>query len=539
MMESLAPDTSGGISRDLTEVSAAYAAELNAACRCLGVEQSDLEHLIVPIHEVRVSRQQINGLLKQSWLRLNALREARAEAERLAEGHPEIVRLVQRSFRSLQAGRTYSLDEGDRVFEQACGRCLELDGANELAARLRSLQAEIAAIRVKYRRAAELYLQAASTPGLSQKLQWRYQFARALALEDHGREFMDQAALEEVVALYETHVLALTSRDERPDEWAATHHHWGNALGTLAQRQRGTSLLERAIAAFEKALSERSRERVPMGWAATQNSLGNALGILAQRRGDADMLEASVRAFEAALEARTREQTPQDWAVTQSNLAAALLALGQRKKDKTILKRSVDSYKNVLQVWTRERGPLYWAAAINNLGTALSILGEHRKGPRTLEQSVAAYRSALSERTRARVPRDWAVTQNNLGAALFKLGVRDNDPQHLEAAIGAYENALEEWPREGEGLTWAMTKANLAAARKALAELSGDVTLVEAALADLQAAAAVFRDASHAQYYGLVTEQVALLRKLERRIRVVQEPEHGAEGFPPEVERTS
>ncbi|MGA7800001.1 MAG: tetratricopeptide repeat protein [Gammaproteobacteria bacterium] len=459
------------------------------------------------------------------------MREAQAETTGLATEHPEAVHRAERAFRSLQSGKMLALEEGDAVFEQACRQCLELGGADELAARLRAVRAGIAALRLNHRRAAELYLQAASTPGLSVALQWRYQFERALVLEDRGRDFMDQTALEEAVAVYETRVLALTSREERPQEWATTHHHLGNTLGTFGQRQRGTWLLERAIDSFETALSERSRERDPLDWAATQNSRGNALGILAQRHGDTDMLERSVDAFEAALEVRTKEATPQDWAITQNNLAAAVLALGQRKKDKTILKRAADGYKNVLQVWSRERAPMDWAATMNNLGTALRVLGEHRKGPRTLEQSVAAYRSALSERTRGCAPQDWAMTQNNLGAALHKLGVREEAPQHLEAAVDAYEQALKEWTRERDGLTWAMTRANLAAARKALAELSGDVELVQAALADLQAAAGVFRDASHAQYYELVTEQIALLYKLERRIRLAQEAEQGAAGL--------
>jgi tetratricopeptide (TPR) repeat protein len=155
---------------------------------------------------------------------------------------------------------------------------------------------------------------------------------------------------------------------------------------------------------------------------------------------------------------------------------------------------------------------------MDNLGTALRALGEHRKGPRTLEQSVAAYRSALSRRTREQVPRDWAMTQNNLGAALHRLGERQGDARHLEAAIEAYENALKEWTVDRDPVTWAMTLANQAAACKALAQLSGDVDLVRRALADFAAVGQVFRNASHAQYYELVVEQVALLRKLEQQL---------------------
>ncbi|MGD8593610.1 MAG: hypothetical protein PVF82_12290 [Gammaproteobacteria bacterium] len=70
-----------------------------------------------------------------------------------------------------------------------------------------------------------------------------------------------------------------------------------------------------------------------------------------------------------------------------------------------------------------------------------------------------------------------------------------------------------------------MTTANLAAARKILAELTGDVVQVHAALSDFQTVGSVFREASHAQYYELVTEQIALLRKLEKQISLAEETE--------------
>jgi len=522
-MASAVPDTHGGVSEDMSDPIAAYTAELNAVCQNLQAEKSDLESLLVPILGKRIPRQQNFRLLTQSWLRLKELREIQAGFSILAGNDPEILRLIEQAFGALQPDETFSFDDARKLIEQASRRSLEIGSAPDLAARLRAVRAVIAAVNLDYRCAAELYAQAASTPGLSVPLQWQYQAQRALALEDLGREFTDNAALEDAVDLYETKVLALAPRAERPDDWAATQHNLGTALGVLGQRQSSTWMLEKAIGAFEHALSERSQDRVPLDWAATQNSLGNTLGILAQRHADMDMLEQSVHAFESALEERTREQSPQDWAVTQNNLGAALLSLGQRKKDKTILGQAADAYKNVLQVWIRERAPLDWASTLNNLGTTLRMLGEYRKGPRTLEQSVAAYRSALAERTRERVPQDWAMTQNNLGAALHKLGERQEDPQLLEASIAAYENALREWDREQVPMTWAMTMANLGAARKALAEQLRDVGLVRTALSDFEAVAEVFRNASHAHYYELATEQVAKMRELEKKFILARE----------------
>lgn len=516
-------DTSDEMPKTFSDTCAEYAIELNAACQYLPVDRSDLERLIVPIHTMQVPRQQVVRLLNQGWLRLKALRESQPALSGLAGHDPEAARLIEQAFVRLQSGGAFSLDDGTVTFEQAERRCVEIGGSPEFTALVRAQRARIAAIELDYHRAVELYAEAAGTPGISIPLQWQYQLQRGLLLEDLGRDFMDNRALEEAIDLYETRVLALSPRAERPGDWAATQYHLGNTLGALGQRQRGTWMLDRAIQAFGRALAEQSHEQTPLDWAATQNSLGNVLGILAHRHADTDMLEKSVDAFESALEVRNRDETPQGWAVTQNNLGAALLALGQRKKDKTILKQAADAYRNVLQVWTRERAPLDWASTMNNLGTVLRMLGEHRKGPRTLEQSVAAYRSALAARTRERVPQDWAMTQNNLGAALHKIGERQDDTQSLEAAIQAYENALEEWTRERAPMNWAMTMANLCAARKVLAEQLNSVDLIHRVLTDYRAVAEVFRYASHAQYYELVTEQVALTQKLEQKLILARE----------------
>jgi len=514
-MRITACNAADGMSKDVAEPNPVYAAALQAACLNLSAQTSDLEHLLDPIHALQVSPQQVSGLLKQVWLRLEALRASQTEVSGPAARHPELTRMLEQAFSCLHAGGTFSLADAYAGFEQAYHAGHEAGSSAEHLAAIRAAQAQIAAVQLDYHRAGSLYAEASTTPGLNEPLQWRYQLQHALALEDLGRECMDNAALEAAIGLYETQLLALAPMPKRPDDWATTQHHLGNALGALGQRQRGTLMLEKSMMAFESALTVRSRERSALDWAATQNSLGVTLGILAHRRADTDMLGESVKAFQLALEERSRDRAPHDWAVTQNNLGAALRALGQRNQDRTLLKQASEAYKNVLEVWTRARVPLEWAATMDNLGTALRLLGEHRNGPRTLEQAVAAFRSALAERTRSIVPQAWAMTQNNLGAALHKLGERQHDAQPLEAAIHAYENALEEWTRERAPMTWAMTLANLGATRKALAELVGDVEIARRALTDFRAVAEVFRDASHAQYYELVTEQVALTQKLE------------------------
>ncbi len=522
-MSSTGLDTSDPVPEDMSEPDSAYAAALNAACQILPAPKSDLERLLVPMHAMQLAHQQVSVFLRQTWLRLETLRASQNYVSGLADQYPEIAGLIEQAFGCLRSGERLSIEDANAAFEQAYQCCLGIGNAAELPARLKAVQAQLATIRLDYRRAGDLYAAAATTPQLSVPLQWWFQSQHALVLENLGREFMDNAALEQAIDRYENQVLGLAPRHQRPQDWAATQHHLGNALAVYGQRQRGTRMLEKAIDAFECALSERIRERVPQDWAATQNNLGNSLGVLALRHNDTEMLEASVKAFRFALEERTHERVPHDWATTQNNLAAMLQALGQRKNDTRLLKQSVEAYKNVLQEWTRDRTPMGWATTLNNLGTSLRMLGERRKGSRTLEQSVAAYRSALAERTRERVPTDWAITQNNLGAALQKLAERLDDPQILQQSITAYESALEETDRERIPVGWAMTAANLAAARKKLAELTRDTETARRAVSEFAAVSGVFRNASHARYYELAEEQRAstlkLLSELESGIR--------------------
>ena len=93
-------------------------------------------------------------------------------------------------------------------------------------------------------------------------------------------------------------------------------------IGTASRGDRADNL-EKAIAAFEAALTVRTREALPREWATTQNNL--AIAYRTRVRGDrADNLEKAIAAYEAALTVTTREALPREWATTQNNLAYRL-----------------------------------------------------------------------------------------------------------------------------------------------------------------------------------------------------------------------
>ncbi len=476
--------------------------ELLEACRRFNLQPgsadaASLAALLAVIEHKAVPRAQIPSLLAQAYQRLATLRQTITAA-------PELVPALEQIHSALSAGDQFSLPRATEAFASAQSQCQD----QHAVAWMLAGQAQLAALSCEHRRAAELWAQAAATPGLTAAEQWHYQLERATALQDQGRDFMDNSALDEAVVLLETTVLPLVARDQRPLDWARTQNRLGVILGILGRRQRGTVRLEQAVAAFDDALASCEREQMPLDWAEIHNNLGNALGVLGQRQGEMALLERAIAAFEQALMVRQPATTATAWAQTQHNLGAALLALGQRKQDAALLARAVDAFNNTLTIWGRDQVPLDWANAMDNIGTAWRLLGELQHDARMLEQAIAAYRNALTERTHDRVPQDWALSNNNLGAALHKLGEREHNADFLAQAVAAYQHALSEWTRERGFLTWAMTQANLGVARRLLAAQTKDVEIARQAVSDLDAVREAFRAASHAHYYELADEQV-------------------------------
>jgi tetratricopeptide (TPR) repeat protein len=116
--------------------------------------------------------------------------------------------------------------------------------------------------------------------------------------------------------------------------------------------------LAQAVSAYRGALEVFTREQSPQQWAATQGTLGSALESQSRQSEGAkatELLAQAVAAYRSALEVFTREQFPQQWAVTQNALSDALGALSiqlggveglKRKREAVELRRNVMSYQS-------------------------------------------------------------------------------------------------------------------------------------------------------------------------------------------------
>ena len=227
--------------------------------------------------------------------------------------------------------------------------------------------------------------------------------------------------------------LEINTREQSPQDWAATQGNLSNVLSSLAERVNGDEsivYLKEAVEACRAALEVNTREQQPQQWGVTQNNLGNALWNLGRRTNGPESinyLRGAVTAYRAAIEVRTPEQLPQKWALTQNNLCTVLYSLSSRvdrAETVTYLEDAATACRAALEVFTRDQLPQYWATVQYNLGNALSRLGAQTNGTESakhLNDAIVAYRHALEVKTAEHFPQDWALTQKGLARAYSRL----------------------------------------------------------------------------------------------------------------------
>jgi tetratricopeptide (TPR) repeat protein len=231
------------------------------------------------------------------------------------------------------------------------------------------------------------------------------------------------------------------------------------AVYTNLQTGSHAENLERAIQAYQAALSVYTREAFPEQWASVQNDLGSVYSKRIQ--GDrAENLERAIQAYQAALSVYTHEAFPEQWASVQNNLGSVYRNRIQGDRVEN-LERAIQAYQAALSVYTREAFPFEWAASQSNLGNAyLNRLGDSSKN---LEQAIAYYQNVLTVYTREAFPLEWAGTLSNLGVA-YSQQVRGDRMENLRQAISSYELALEVYTKECFPRDWLRVTTHLSTA---------------------------------------------------------------------------
>ena len=256
-----------------------------------GVETEPLRTVLEKLGQLGLPHHAIPTTLDSA---ASGLRSLQAQFARLNDKRPELAPVRQHALALIRRGdldgATAALNRGREAVR----------GVGEEAARKRAEfladAARLDFVQLSYRASAAKYAEAAVlVEPFDREGAWRYLMFQAAALGDYGREFGDNEALGEAIAVYR-HALTFAPRARIPLIWAMTQNSLGNALGSLGERENSVTRLEQAIAAYRAALLEYTRERTPYQWAEAQSNLGAALAALGKRTNDAAVLEQAVEA---------------------------------------------------------------------------------------------------------------------------------------------------------------------------------------------------------------------------------------------------
>ncbi len=398
-----------------------------------------------------------------------AYRDLRAEQERPIEADLTVQRLRAEALACLSEGR---IEEAEYALTGALSKAM-MDGIGRpgaTSARIQSLQARIAELRLGYREAADRYKAAAEDPAVAADPVWRWSLMlrQAAALQSEADELGDHQALEQAVLVLAS-ALEAVPQSSYPRNWATTQKVLGDALLALGSAERNIIQLNAAADCYANARTPFGRDESPIEWA----RLEAAQGLVYLRKCDV-------------------EQAP------------------------TNAEKAIELLKSALTVLRKETAPGDWAMAEVNLAQAYSRLSAHEDSTRALTSAVEAYRRVLIDYPRGAQPAEYARLQSNLGNVLAELGERTKDARWLDLAITAYREALSVWTRESEPLKWALGNANLGNALWAMGEMGGDAGLLQDAATSIVQSLDIFRDLGERQY-----EQTALdnLRSLHEDLK--------------------
>lgn len=189
----------------------------------------------------------------------------------------------------------------------------------------------------------------------------------------------------------------LVRRDKEPYFWAAIEENLGQAYLESGSGTPGT--IREAISAFHRALEIVGPLEEPRTWARIQASLGNAYSRLPDKLPTpeeyAAQLDKAVAAYDAALTRATRETDPWKWAGLHKNRALAfetlrLIAVQVEAEEfvESLDEEAKLSLEKSLEIFTRERSP-------RGHVTASLMLGMTHLRAERWESAESCFHSAL------------------------------------------------------------------------------------------------------------------------------------------------
>jgi tetratricopeptide (TPR) repeat protein len=184
-------------------------------------------------------------------------------------------------------------------------------------------------------------------------------------------------------------------------DWARTQLNLGSTCLDLSSKQVGAEMaasIDKAIAAFNSALTVYTKETLPLDYAAAQINLANTWMVFPASNTEelAKSLQNAIAAFEAGLVVhRFREEHPVEWMVSKYNLGNAWLNMPSGTKSENLIK-SIAAYDDGLSLHAPKASPAVRASLHYNRAMATSALAElpDQNKPRLIVQAIASMKAA-------------------------------------------------------------------------------------------------------------------------------------------------
>ena len=119
-----------------------------------------------------------------------------------------------------------------------------------------------------------------------------------------------------------------------PAQWVRSSNNLAITLKKLADETGDPAPLRQAVGIYRDVVATTSRESMPLDWADYQQNLGNALAALAEYEDPAPNLDAALAAYDAAGEITTVARGASKWQGLQTAIATTLLMKGLKTMDR-------------------------------------------------------------------------------------------------------------------------------------------------------------------------------------------------------------
>jgi tetratricopeptide (TPR) repeat protein len=313
------------------------------------------------------------------------------------------------------------------------------------------------------------------TANLYQRMLDRENFEAARSLASAGAMWLREDEFMKALNKFEA-AKKLLSPETHPQEWGTILQGIGVAkrsIGTRIDGPESLLALRASVAFHEQAVEVFRRARLSKHLASAESALGASLYELALRVGgdeETGLLDKAVAACQRALVIQEEIVDQQDWASTQIKLGLTLTAqatLADPTINAGLFKQAMDRFKLASEVYTRV-GNKEGAATIQiNIAQLLDLRANlgHEFPPQLLDEAIAARRKALEFFTQKDAPEDWAHILVGMARALTLRGnLTDGEKGEgfLNESEAVLQQALTINKKEQLAQPWARTHMELA-----------------------------------------------------------------------------